>query len=52
MTVESQGQSITFGVSESDDGLMVWLGLTDRIPRCEACRENSMCCVHLEGYVR
>ncbi|POH59631.1 hypothetical protein C3B59_17195 [Cryobacterium zongtaii] len=50
MTVESHGQSITFGASESDDGLMVWLGLTAGIPRCEQCGENSMCCVHFEGY--
>lgn len=52
MTVVSEGQSITFGASESDDGLMVWLGLTDKIPRCEKCGENSMCCMHFEGYDR
>ncbi|PRY69346.1 hypothetical protein B0I08_10218 [Glaciihabitans tibetensis] len=50
MVVQSDGRSITFGASESDDGLMVWLGLTAEIPRCEKCGENSMCCKHFEGY--
>lgn len=52
VTVESEGQSITFGASESDDGPMVWLGLTAEIPRCEQCGENPMCCMPFEGYDR
>ncbi|QAV70028.1 hypothetical protein ESZ53_06020 [Salinibacterium sp. UTAS2018] len=49
LTVESEGESITVGASESDDGLMVWLGRTASIPRCDECSENSEFCSHFEG---
>ena len=50
LTVDNEGDSITFGASESDDGLMVWLGRTAEIPRCVQCGENARCCSHFKGH--
>lgn len=47
-TFERDGQQITVGTSESDDGLMVWVGETAAVPRCEVDGEHAEFCRHFE----